>query len=1015
MDSISHLLVVGTPYEIFLIGIAAPKANNGDLQFYDTRMSVPVTGIDVCCIEATASGRIFFSGKADSNVYELSYQTEEGWFSKRCSKINHTGSSVDLFIPAALRSTHTNGKCRKFINLPDIIERFVQLAIDDTRSLLYSLSSKSTIRVYAISNPSTLTLSFTYSYGSAFSHAQMVNASSPLLDPRSSSIVSIIPIESTESNQIYLVAVNSKGCRLYMRSSGAFNWSNPGNAGGISNLQVMHVRFPPGLSKNIAQTQSSSVTPYGQQQQEQAQQQQVSSSSQVLENTLSARLFSPGLFFDIKRRTNDEPGDLLFAAAPEASRIALQAITGNMRPVLSETCSWINIEGFVQDICRVPGSFPDQSAGNELVTQFVTPPSTFAVLTNTGVHLVRRRRPVEVLAAALRHSPSTMNGTDGEMRKFFESIGRAEGCATCLGVICVNADGTDIDTESASVLNPNYGGKLSPTEVFDSARKYFIESGGKAFVDENQNRAFTQAGPAVPTIEMVRLSGRHDGIALYVARLVQSFWKSPIFRIISGAPIRQIDYIPNISLSYIQHIQNRMIVLQQFLDENRNFIDGLSGPERLMSALNRTEEIVLQAEHRGMHALVTLISQIVEGLSFILVLGDSPDTKLTDIVLALPQGLQQDCLKVTFEELLISPRGREVAKELITSIVNRRIAQGGTVESVSETLQDRCGSFCSADDVILYKAIELLKRAKENRNLGERDSLLRNCLELFQKTASTLSLANLKDTMDEFCNLQFYPGALALAFTVAKASDPYNVASTYLADGKPDKDSRQNIFNKRYECYRNIFAVLDVLEGTFIQQQNAAVNSDARNPLQTKRDETYQVIDESSDELFHNTFYDWYMERGLTERLLDIHTPYILSYLKRKSYESLPLADLLWQYQAKQENYGGAAQVLYELSRSEFAIGLETRIEYLSQARNFCACITPSHFDQNSTQLNQVISEELDVANIQDEIIAAIGEDERLNPQKKHELTPKLDGKLLPLTDVRSCYDLRTTNLPAVQ
>jgi hypothetical protein len=50
------------------------------------------------------------------------------------------------------------------------------------------------------------------------------------------------------------------------------------------------------------------------------------------------------------------------------------------------------------------------------------------------------------------------------------------------------------------------------------------------------------------------------------------------------------------------------------------------------------------------------------------------------------------------------------------------------VDAISETLQQRCGSFCSTDDVLLYKAIESMRRARDSYDASERTESLRESL-----------------------------------------------------------------------------------------------------------------------------------------------------------------------------------------------------------------------------------------------------------------------------------------------
>lgn len=80
---------------------------------------------------------------------------------------------------------------------------------------------------------------------------------------------------------------------------------------------------------------------------------------------------------------------------------------------------------------------------------------------------------------------------------------------------------------------------------------------------------------------------------------------------------------------------------------------------------------------------------------------------------------------LTYEELVSSKKGRDVARGLVNAIINHQIGHQISVDTISELLQQRCGSFCSADDVLMYKAIENVRKAKETRDPNERTQCLR--------------------------------------------------------------------------------------------------------------------------------------------------------------------------------------------------------------------------------------------------------------------------------------------------
>src|SRR5690606_20422001 len=102
---------------------------------------------------------------------------------------------------------------------------------------------------------------------------------------------------------------------------------------------------------------------------------------------------------------------------------------------------------------------------------------------------------------------------------------------------------------------------------------------------------------ALPSLDSIRLSGRYEGIATYIARIVRSIWKAHIV-IRSGSPQTGITHSANIGRDKLRTVQEQLVRLQAFLDENRNFIDGLGGAESLMRVGSRVDEVAQQAEHR---------------------------------------------------------------------------------------------------------------------------------------------------------------------------------------------------------------------------------------------------------------------------------------------------------------------------------------------------------------------------------------------------------------------------------
>ncbi|KAK5276885.1 hypothetical protein LTR16_010553, partial [Cryomyces antarcticus] len=175
--------------------------------------------------------------------------------------------------------------------------------------------------------------------------------------------------------------------------------------------------------------------------------------------------------------------------------------------------------------------------------------------------------------------------------------GRGETTATALAVAC--GQGLDV-TSDARVA------KITDPEILEYARKAFIDFGGRATLNEN---SVVDNGSSA--IDNVRPSPRHEGIALYISRLVRSIWRAPLIRE-AVTPLGGLVVLPTVPLSKLQIVQRDLTQLQEFLDKNKSLIDGLAGPEALGRVATKQDEIALQGEHRALNALVRLILSVIE-------------------------------------------------------------------------------------------------------------------------------------------------------------------------------------------------------------------------------------------------------------------------------------------------------------------------------------------------------------------------------------------------------------------
>ncbi|KAF2637609.1 nucleoporin-domain-containing protein [Massarina eburnea CBS 473.64] len=964
VEAIKWLLVVGTATDIQLIAVecqAGPEGVHG-LTMYRTGMAVSTKGSVTSIVGSAKTGRIFFGLADTEDVFELMYQQEERWFSNRCSKINHDANYYNKSLAMV-----------PFMSFSSRIG-IQQMAIDDSRRLLYTLSSNSTIKVYHMRSPNALENVITRPLGSIKVMCSHIIRHAAVMD--NMRIVGIDAISSPEAEHMSLIAITSTGVRLYLSTTSGGWMSESTNA--PTSMAVRHIRFPPNPMTE-ANAQSAAA---GAQMQPYQNGQMVGYNSSFLVQTVGGSRYAPGSFFCIVETPNQE-NHTLFASAAHSG----QFVNPQEAPRYTEAGQKMVLNGKVQDIGEVtaPFSARDQPTGfgNELAVQFDKPASEYAVLTHFGVETVRRRRLVDVFASIIKHGGGP-EGVDSEVRKFLKQYGLAETASTALAVACGQGFEVGPDSRIAKVTDP---------EVLEYARKAFIEYGGRAQLTES-------AAVEGLSVDNVRASPRHDGIAMYVARLVRSIWDTPIIK--ETVKPTGIVLESKHSTAKLQEVQRSLIQLQSFLDQNKSFIDGLAGPEALGRVASRQEEVELQGENRALTSLLQVINNIVEGIAFTLVLFEE---RIEDIIVLLSEESRQIVRKLSYHGLFASTQGKHIARDLVKAIVNHSIAKGSNVESVAEALRRKCGSFCSSDDVVIFKAQENLKKAADVGANAERGRVLLNdSLRLFEQVAKSLSSENLTTAVDRYIELEFYAGAVRLALKVAQEVDRGNKALSWIRDSKPEHDARRAYYDARTSCYTLIFKVIEAVDGS-IHAQGAITQESVITQITRRKHEAYEQINNSDDEVFQNHLYDWYIAKGWADRLLEINSPFVVEYLRQSSETNPDYADLLWRYYAHYSDFLSAADVQFQLAKSPatFELPLEKRIEYLSRAKANASTRMNGFTDagvrnrQSRQELLRNISDHLDIANIQDDLLQKLRKETRLSDQRRADVVNELDGPIQAL------------------
>lgn len=960
VGTITHILVVATSSEMILLGVSATDSAAGtkSVALYQTKMSLPLRGVDVRVISGSADGRIFFGGSTDIDINELYYQSEEKWFSNRCGKINHTNPGWSSVV--SLQSSLWASAAPEYL---------VDIAIDDSRKLVYTLSSTSTIRTYNMEAPDRLNKIIEKEKVHCLRDIAHMITQSRLLSDRTR-IVSISTIAKQEASKLHLMALTDTGCRLFFSATSASSYLYNTQANmAPQSMQVQFIKFPPSVNARrpgqFAAPGAAGGDAY------------VDLESSMLQGSRQGSRFAPGFFLDFVSSGDNANVDMVFVSGPETGRIKRTSPTAPLR--YYEQASWIDIGSRAEAVGLITKPFAAAAQplgfGNELAVQFDEAPSEFAVLTNTGVHVIRRRRLVDTFAAAVRDAPGD-EGLDGITRRLIQLYGRVETVSTALAVAC--GHGGDVRLGAARAID-------QATE--DRARGLFVDFGGQPTIAETDGTALTT--------DSVRLSSRHDALALYLSRLVRRLWKSPVLRSgVSSSGAMTVDSA--VALPVLVSTQENLERLRKFIESNRGLIQGMSGPSDLERVSSRQEEVALQAEHQALHALQKLMESMSEGISFVLVMFDE---RVADIVARLDDAARQQLKELTYEKLFAHSDGKDLAKLLVKAIVNRNIESGSNVETVADALRRRCGSFCSPDDVVVFKAQEQLKRASEQPASTKLSrSLLHESLKLFERVAGSLTFGNLQSAVAQYMEVQYYAGAIQLCLAVAREADRGNTALQWVNDGKPGDDGRAQAFAARKRCYDLIHEVLRQLDAA--SSKEPEVVEGRVTLMATKRLEAYDVVNGSRDEVFHFGLYEWYIEQGWTDRILAIDSPHVVTFLQRLAGSDVAHADLLCRFYTNRGRFFDAAEVQADLAGSDFGLSIKDRIQLLSLAKANASVPTAGVSRQQMQMLSHLVTDLLEVANIQDELLGRLLVDERMDPERRVEIRQALDGKVLDLTEV---------------
>uniref|UniRef100_A0A673ZIB4 Nuclear pore complex protein Nup155 n=1 Tax=Salmo trutta TaxID=8032 RepID=A0A673ZIB4_SALTR len=593
-----------------------------------------------------------------------------------------------------------------------------------------------------------------------------------------------------------------------------------------------------------------------------------------------------------------------------------------------------------------------------------------------GSHIFHKLRPVDQLRHLL---VSGTGGESEEVKRFFKLHREEQACATALILSCSSASCDREVSQWATRAFFRYGGEV-PLGSFCSyspiPNPSFLATPAPGMMPQSVSTPYVPAMPSAPIAGLssgpeVVFSGKHNGISVYFTRILG--FSSPA------------------------NLQQRLLGFMR--------PDGGASSQQVQQELQRKYILHFYILKMSLQGIQQLVHRSCQTLALWKLLCDH---QFSLIVSELP--------KVSSRSMTSLGTGRgglELTGALITALINIFIKDSASVDAISTHLRDICPLLYSSDDSICSKANELLQGSRQIQTRTDKERTLRESLQLYQLISHHTDLPLV---CSQYRQVRFYEGVLELCLTAADKKDPQRLGPHFYKNGEPEEDQAGALaFQERLSCYKFITDTMQELVNqskaapqspSIPKQPGPPVMTSDPNMLSNEDATTHfeQIIglaQRSQDELFHIALYNWLIQADLTDKLLEVNSPYLeehLMHMIKQEQSKVRNMDLLWRYYEKSRSFGKAARVLARLADMlSTEISLKQRLEYISRAilsAKSSSCISAQGAEGEF--LHQ-LEEKMEVVRIQVQIQDTLSRQYSQHPSVQGAVS-QLDSELMDIT-----------------
>lgn len=735
-------------------------------------------------------------GGGDGNLYEVVYTASDSWRGKRCRKVCHTGGLRQLlpfFVSNAFRFGAGSSAS---------LAALVDLVVDEHRNILYARSQGSMIQVYDLGEEGKDGPTRVAEISDFLSEASRASGGREVFgrgagDKQGASVAFMAPILPHQSRRLQLMTVTVDGRRVYWScySSPASNRPDRLRAeiarglvisrplSDAASFSLASGRRPLSLSLHVA---AACTGPEG-------------GAGTLL---LAADALASG---GAQNRTSSEKEKERI----DATRLVIVTRDLTLPPVGTAIGVHVEVVGLRESVedagTLLPGepcavapvsvvsaidfSGTPRSArvvASDLTSQNAAPRPKFVVLTTAGTVEVERLRPADLLVGLL------LRGQRNDLENFFSLYAPQEAAAMCIQIASGDLGGGEgVQLDPSAVVRAEsaldeFFTKFQRRLSKENADNYNSqETEIQAYnqnLDLNLNLSLTNANTNTNTSNQVNSNRRerfdmgavvqaaepgwsaaHDGLCLYVSRVLGPTWDRPVLTTMSSKHGGLLRCTLNAGeLSALEHRLSGLVsFLARFLERRGRRppvatqwwdVDGdqsqnaeTTTQKSLSNAHQVSKRQRLANEKLAAHAKELDHLRLIGGLitrtkDACFLLRTLVQNNLSRASARAAQG-ENDRFTATglrFREWVATEDGEAVARKLIAACLSE--LRPGPAEELTATLRAGCPSFFESSDQTYYAAASLLTTAENATNVGDREEAVMEAVKMLLQVPQACDL-----------------------------------------------------------------------------------------------------------------------------------------------------------------------------------------------------------------------------------------------------------------------------------